>query len=439
MKFEALQALYGDCLLLSFPGEGRPTRLLIDGGPGTVFRNALKPRLQKEADTWKERPVRLDAIMVSHIDEDHILGVLDLLEDVREDASPQGPVCQARWLYHNSFDGLLGEGEGGAARSLKAPDILAGIGGATDILDGVSEPDPAALLVLQSYGQGSRLASLAAAMKITRNPPDAAPLMFDGATPVVKSLGPATMTVLGPLKKEVDDLRDAWAKWRGKQDGRAALADYLDKSVPNLSSLVVLVEQDGHSVLLTGDARGDKVLEGLKASRKLADGGTFKVDILKLPHHGSSRNLKLNFFKQVHADHYVVSGDGTYGNPDREALQMIEDARPEGGYVVHLTYSAADCDAQHENWASTRRNKYDQATQNISEIVARWKAGDHIEVREGPVSIELPFTGLPKPKHSTSAEAAPPPTPGYHHPRGLPKPDDKFKLKSTGSTDPDQT
>lgn len=390
MKFEALQARYGDCLLLTFPGADRPTRLLVDGGPSTVFRNAIKPRLQKEAQTSGERPVRLDAIMVSHIDEDHILGVLDLLEDIREDASPQGPVCQARWLYHNSFDGLLDEGEGGAARGLKAPDILAGIGGTTDILDGVSDPDPGALLVLQSYAQGSRLASLAAAMKITRNPPDAVTLMFDSLTPVVKSLGSAKMTVLGPLKAEVEDLRREWAKWKGKQDGRAALAAYLDKSVPNLSSLVVLIEQDGHSLLLTGDARGDKVLTGLREAGKLTAGGPFKVDILKLPHHGSSRNLDNDFFEQIHADHYVVSGDGTYGNPDRDTLMMIERARPDGGYVVHMTYSAADCDAQHETWASTRKKKYDQATDNISDIVSRWKADSRIEVREGPVSIELP-------------------------------------------------
>lgn len=407
MKFEALQARYGDCLLLTFPGADRPTRLLVDGGPSKVFRDSLKPRLQKEAQTSGERPVRLDAIMVSHIDEDHILGVLDLLEDVREDTSPQGPVCQARWLYHNSFDGLLGEGEGGAARGLKAPDILAGIGGTTDILDGVSEPDPAALLILQSYGQGSRLASLAAAMKITRNPPDAAPLMFDGETPVVKSLGAAKMTVLGPLRTEVEDLRREWAKWKGKQDGRAALAAYLDKSVPNLSSLVVLIEQDGHSMLLTGDARGDKVLMGLKEAKLLKGKKPFKVDILKLPHHGSSRNLDDDFFELVHADHYVVSGDGTYGNPDRDTLKMIEKARPEGGYVVHMTYSAADCDAQHENWASTRKNKYDQATQNISEIIARWKAEGHIEVREGPVSIELPGDKPPKPKAKTRPRPAP--------------------------------
>lgn len=419
MKFEALQARYGDCLLLTFSKDGKSTRLLVDGGPGTVFRDAIRPRLEQEAQTSGERPVRLDAVMVSHIDEDHIFGVLELLEDTREAASPQGPLCDIRWLYHNSFDNLLDEGEGGAARGLNAPTLLAGIGGGTDILQGVPEPKAESLLVLQSYGQGSKLASLAAAMKISRNPPNAATLMFDSDAPVVKSLGPAKMTVLGPLKAEVDKLRKAWGEWKAKQDGKAALAAYLDKSVPNLSSLVVLIEQDGHSILLTGDARGDKVLKGLESSGRLTDSEPLKVDILKLPHHGSSRNLDDDFFQRIHADHYVVSGDGTYGNPDRATLQMIENARPEGGYVVHMTYSAADCDAQHETWASTRKNKYDQATDNISEIIGRWKAAGHIEVREGPVSIELPGDTLPaarppaEPEHPIEGirRAFPPPPP----------------------------
>lgn len=395
MRFEALKARYGDCLFLTFEGD-KPTRLLIDGGPATVFRNALKPRLQAEA---REQPdgesLLLDAVMVSHIDEDHILGILDLLEEIRDDRSPGGPLCEVRWLFHNSFDALIGEGEGGAARNLKASDVLAAVGTSSGGLEGVTDPDPASLLVLQSYAQGSRLASLAAALKIRRNPPDANPVMFDGAAPPVRQLGPATLTFYGPLEAEVEALRRKWATEVKKPDGRAALAAYLDKSIPNLASLVALVEHEGVSVLLTGDARGDKVLEGLRAGGKLAGGKPMKVDVLKLPHHGSSRNLDNDFFEAIHADHYVLSGDGTHGNPDRETLEMLERARPEGGYVVHLTYSAAACDKTHRAWMAARNRAYDPATDGISDIIARWKASSHIAVREEVVSIQLPGDPIP--------------------------------------------
>ena len=65
--------------------------------------------------------------------------------------------------------------------------------------------------------------------------------------------------------------------------------------------------------------------------------GTFHVDLLKLPHHGSDRNVETDFFRQITADHYVVSADGKHGNPEVSTLQMISEARGKDKYTVHLT------------------------------------------------------------------------------------------------------
>src|SRR4029453_3859062 len=70
-----------------------------------------------------------------------------------------------------------------------------------------------------------------------------------------------------------------------------ALAAYVDKSVPNLSSIVVLAKIGGKSIFLTGDARGDKILAGLELVKLVKKGGQLRVNILKVPHHGSSNNL----------------------------------------------------------------------------------------------------------------------------------------------------
>lgn len=412
MQFEALQARYGDCLLLTFAastGE-RPNRLLVDGGPAGVFRTSLEPRLQAERkDHPEENPLLIDAVMVSHIDEDHVLGVLDLFGALQDAEQRQAPwLCKPRWLLHNSFDALAGEGEGGAARSLSGPTVLASFGGALKVPD-AKELHSSALRVLQSYAQGSKLSTLAAALKIGRNPPNQHPLMLgesaaaDGKKktaklrPAVLKIGGASVSILGPLGPEISDLREKWAAWRAKQKeggderaGKASLAAYLDKSVPNLSSIVALVEQSGKKVLLTGDARGDKVLEGLKKAGLRPDAKPFKVDILKLPHHGSVRNLKDDFFQFIHADHYVASGDGTYGNPDRETLEMLERARPEGGYTLHLTYPAEDCDATHEAWLQTMGGKpFKAGKDSIADVVARWRKDKKIKVQEGPVTIRL--------------------------------------------------
>jgi hypothetical protein len=390
MRFEALPARYGDCLFLTFPGTDRPLRLMIDGGPSGVFRTSLKKRLDEEVAAFPtEKPLNIDAVMVSHIDEDHILGILDFFATIQDADQRHAPrPYQPRWLLHNSFDGLLGEGEGGAARSLGAPTVLAGMGPELALFE--SEASQTARLVLQSYGQGSKLASVAGALRVVRNPPDQRLLTLDPAQPRVLQIGDAKLTVVGPLQQEIDDLRREWLAWKAKQTGTAALATTLDTSVPNLSSIVVLLECNGRKLLLTGDARGDKIVEGLEKAGLLAPGGTLEVDLLKLPHHGSIRNVTPGLLERVRADHYVASGDGTYGNPDRATVELIEQVRPEGGYTVHLTYDAASCDATHEAWRKGRKGgDYDAARDSIAAVVKRWRETTQIKVEEGPVRLDF--------------------------------------------------
>jgi hypothetical protein len=400
MKFEALQARYGDCLLLTFEGRGsdRPHRLLVDGGPGRVFDQFLSRRLELERQQTPGEPVIIDAVMISHIDEDHILGILDLFAALQEaEQRRMPPPYRARWLLHNSFDAMAGEGEGGTARMLDGETVLASFGApAIGILldDG---KDEATAKVLASYPQGSRLSTLAAALHISRNPPDQQVLMFEGSQPRTLRIGDAKLRILGPLAKEVEKLRAEWSKWRAKKqrneatpEAANALAAYLDESVPNLSSIVALVEAGPSRILLTGDARGDKILAGLDQAGLLGrSADTLKVDILKLPHHGSSRNVDPVFFRRIHADHYVASGDGTYGNPDRDTLDWIRQSRPEGGYTLHLTYPATQCDVTHEDWCKKRGKPFDAATDTIQPIVDELRAGG-VTVMEGPVTITLP-------------------------------------------------
>jgi len=70
----------------------------------------------------------------------------------------------------------------------------------------------------------------------------------------------------------------------------------------------------------------------------LKPGDKMHVDILKMPHHGSDRNLDPIFFQRVSADHYVFSGNGEHGNPERETLQMLLNESGGEEFTIHLTY-----------------------------------------------------------------------------------------------------
>src|SRR5262249_2988390 len=132
---------------------------------------------------------------------------------------------------------------------------------------------------------------------------------------------------------------------------------FVDKSVANLSSIVVLAEANNKRILLTGDARGDKVMEGLELVGLLPKNGNMHVDILKVPHHGSDRNMKTIFFERVKANHYVFSGNGEHGNPERKTLEMLLEARGNDDYAVHLTYPVSEIDTGRKAEWNKQRDK----------------------------------------------------------------------------------
>jgi hypothetical protein len=98
-------------------------------------------------------------------------------------------------------------------------------------------------------------------------------------------------------------------------------------TVPNLASLMFLVEEGDATILLTGDGHGRDILRGLEAWDKLDGDGTIHVDVLKVQHHGSEHNLDEEFCRRVTADHYIFCSNGAHENPNLDVLKAIVDSR----------------------------------------------------------------------------------------------------------------
>ena len=196
------------------------------------------------------------------------------------------------------------------------------------------------------------------------------------------------VTVVGPMLPEVKQLQRKHAKWVAEnpeevRKSAEALAAYVDKSAPNLSSIVGVLaestEPERKSILFTGDARGDKILQGLELVVLLESGGSISVDVLKCPHHGSSNNVEQDFFERITADHYVFSGDGQYGNPERETLEMLAAARGDDDYQIHLTYPVDSIDAERKkDWERARAKEQDRhAEKPTVHVRAKWSNAEH--------------------------------------------------------------
>ena len=94
------------------------------------------------------------------------------------------------------------------------------------------------------------------------------------------------------------------------------------------------------------------------AAHLLAPGGTLHVDILKVPHHGSDRNIDPVFFRRITADHYVFSGNGEHGNPERATLRMLTDTAGSRSFTVHLTCPVDEIDTAREaDWNKERKGE----------------------------------------------------------------------------------
>jgi hypothetical protein len=347
-SLEALQADQGDCLLLHYGPDDAPRLILVDGGPSGVYKRSLRPHLDEiKQARHADEALPLQLVMVSHIDDDHIVGILDLTNQLvqeREDGVESAYEILAFW--HNSFDDVLGDD---ALAGAPAQVSALATGAAAGTLP-ISEPGRA---VVASIGQGRALRNNTAALGLAGNPGFAG--LVAAPRPVDWGNG-LKLTVVGPDAERIADLKEKWdADVRRRQLTPAMVAAYLDRSVYNLSSIVVLAEFDGKRMLLTGDARGDDILDGLKAAGLLG-AEPLHVDVLKLPHHGSDRNVETDFFRRVIADHYVASGDGTHHNPEVAALKMISEARPDDDFVLHLT----NRDGKHDLGARLREFEQDE-------------------------------------------------------------------------------
>jgi hypothetical protein len=347
---EALPAEHGDCLLLRYGQDADPRLALIDGGPGGVYERTLRGRLNAIRDAGNMASLPIHLLIVSHVDDDHINGVLDLTHELTEAFDNQRPLpYQINALWHNSFDEIIGNNEVAAA-------ITAAFGAAS--LSGTFPPredlDRDVAAVLASVRQGHRLRNDAKKLGLSVNRPFPKLVQAEaGVSPVANFGDGLQLQVIGPMHQELKKLQDDYDKFLrdsgiGRNAPEAALAAFKDKSVANLSSIIVLAKFDQKQMLLTGDARGDKIMQGLEQAGLLPAGETFQVDLLKLQHHGSVHNVAPEFFSRILADHYVISGNGVHGNPDRETLAMLFAARPEDEFSIHLTYPVPHIDRARE-------------------------------------------------------------------------------------------
>lgn len=348
LKLRIVQAKEGDCLVLVYGTDPQNAHyMLIDGGPGGIFSPYLAPELKR----IQAANGQIDQVVLSHIDNDHAIGLLNYFATLQESAG-SGKWLLPRELWHNTFSQMVAPQRAAQVAEAMVEDMA----GSRDL-----EWEPDTFLMdldpgARGLAEGDRLTRMADALNIPVNPglpplePELGPQGFMCAETAKKALAfdGITLRVAGPTRKNLQRLRKEWDEWLGSRGERG-----LDTSYANLSSLMFLVKsKDGKRILFTGDGRPDEVVAALKRARAISSRtGKLKVDVLKLPHHGSIRNATPEFFQTVIAKHYVISANGKHDNPDINTLRVLTDIRKADGepYYIWITNETpSTCDFRKE-------------------------------------------------------------------------------------------
>ncbi len=325
-RLHVVQAEFGDCLLLESGTGGKSRFVLIDGGPSSNFADNLELVLKKIAT---ENPV-LDLAVLSHIDNDHIVGLVDYFSELQ--AGTAG-LPHPKELWMNSWgraidpDGAIGP----RLKALMTASRTAAMPNAANATLGIDE------------GNALRTKATLLNVPINKSVPKVDLITVDDVKRPI-TIANLQLRVVAPTQANLTKLRKEWLGWLDKHEGDVAGDNAMvmansDQSVPNLSSIALIAEAQGKTVLLTGDGRSDHLLDGLQMAGQLDKQGRCHVDVLKLAHHGSDRDVNKEFFERVRADIYVVSANGRYGNPDFSVLTWVVESAKADGRKIQLVFT----------------------------------------------------------------------------------------------------
>jgi len=313
LKVELLPAAHGDAILVQYGAKTSPRQILVDGGPHSTY-----PALRERILALPAAKRRFELVIVSHVDTDHIDGILCLLQD-----EELGVKIGDLW-----FNGQ---------RHLAPRAQLGGLQG--EFMEVLIE-DRELPWNRKFHGKAVVI------------PPS-------GDLPTVKLPGGATVTLLSPTDKQLKKLENEWinavkaagfvpgnrdsarkqlARRKEYAPSAATLGGQVDASAANGSSIAVLFEFKDKALLLAADAFAEVLEESLARLAKKRGQEAIAVDAFKLAHHGSFSNISPRLLRLAPATHYLVSTNGDkFHHPDPPAIQLLLKERK--GSQPHLVFN----------------------------------------------------------------------------------------------------
>lgn len=326
LKVKFLHAFNGDCILLTFSSkEGDEKLVLIDGGIRSTYRLAKnkkgKPEdgeLKSLVDQLRKSKKVIDLLILTHVDDDHISGILEWFEQ----DSKAHEILREVWFNSGAL----------IAEHFKSEE------------NGDLDPE------FKRYGsktntsipQGIKFGNYIAEKGIWNRE-----LFIIGK---YKRWNNAEFRFLSPNERKLESLLKEWKKKDPDLSTSSKFDDYHfslkhlldrdkfteDSAYPNGSSIAFILTFQNKNFLFLGDSHPSVIVEGLSKAG-FSKTNPLYAEFVKLSHHGSSGNTSVDLLGMISSPLYIVSTNGqTHMHPHKQLLARLINQTP--GCTIYFNY-----------------------------------------------------------------------------------------------------
>lgn len=343
------------------------TNILIDGGYASSFVQHIESDL-RELNSANQS---LELVITTHIDSDHISGILKFID--LNGTSAQPSIIPISNIWHNSLRSITTP----ITEPLNLEKNLSLLQSINDRGHPKTKSDTDSNAEKISAQQGSTLATLIHSGGYHWN-------NGDGTTSISKEnveSFPVTggiIRILSPTQDSLSFLLKEWEKQLKKYGFKGSISsgeliddafEFMlehmddsqrkkpkpisatthkslheiyqpDDSPTNKSSIATIVELNGIRILMLADAWAEDIILSLQKLKE--EGHSMMFDAIKISHHGSYRNTSPELLDLIDSHIYFISSNGNkHGHPDIETLIAIVD-RPSGfSRTLYCNYATA--------------------------------------------------------------------------------------------------
>lgn len=325
MKIKFLKAFNGDAIFMTHRDANGSTRnILVDGGVSQTYlqhKNSKSKRqygeLKEVIEGVRDAGQKIDLLIITHIDDDHIDGILSWFSD---DENAAELISEVWFNSGRTIAAWLNKEEN---QELKV-EVMVDTTLKTSVAQGID------------FGKYIFDKGIWDETVITQGKE------FERFGLIFKILSPNSdglNSLLKLWKKKGPDLKTS-AK---KHDYDRSLREHIkkdffeeDHAVGNGSSIAFILSEGELNYLFLGDAHPTTVIEGLRHF-EITPANPIDCKLVKIAHHGSSGNTSRELLACIRCQDFIISTDGSiHQHPHKQMVARLVDQNP---YIrIHFNY-----------------------------------------------------------------------------------------------------